>query len=177
MLEGNLVTQLFEGVPAYSELRKILYEARKDGHSLAIFDDARESFATLDPIFTVGYALFNYDSAQLLHLFSSFYFRCSSYHLKAWVICLTQRLFDEGPHLKVISDNATYHILLRSLRNNRSVATLASQISTSQASHIVQSYRKATQSKYGYLIIGEVFFSPKELSKHFIYDFFFQPSV
>ena len=54
MLEGNLVTQLFEGVPAYSELRKILYEARKDGHSLAIFDDARESFATLDPIFTVG---------------------------------------------------------------------------------------------------------------------------
>ena len=97
--------------------------------------------------------------------------------MKALVICLTQRLFDEGPHLKVISDNATYHILLRSLRNNRSVATLASQISTSQASHIVQSYRKATQSKYGYLIIGKVFFPPKELSKHFLYDFFFRSSV
>lgn len=36
MVEGKLVDRLYEGFPEYSELRSILFEAKKDGHTLAV---------------------------------------------------------------------------------------------------------------------------------------------
>ena len=58
-----------------------------------------------------------------------------------------------GPHLRVMSANATYQVLLKTVRGQRQVRTLASQISTSQASFIVNSYLASTKQPYSYLVI------------------------
>ena len=62
-------------------------------------------------------------------------------------------LFSESPHLRTVSANATNQVLMKTVRGQRQVRTLASQLSTSQASLIVNSYLASTRQPYSYLII------------------------
>ena len=72
--------------------------------------------------------------------------RCSA-------VVLTQMLYNESKHLCVISANATYQVLLKTLRNQRQIHTLATQLSKSQADFIVNSYLASTRHPYSYLIL------------------------
>ena len=133
MLEQGLITKLINGVPDdYEEIRFQLLEFKPNGPILAIFDDCRGSFASIEPLFTVG-----------------------SHHLQTSTIVLSQQIFEAGPHLRVMSNNSTYHVLMRSLRNGRSVSTLAHQISANphEASFIVKAWRSATTTPFSYIIL------------------------
>lgn len=57
MLKEKLITRAIEGVPTYDVIKQTIkeYQEKSNGaHCLAIFDDSRESFASLDPLFTIG---------------------------------------------------------------------------------------------------------------------------
>ena len=49
--------------------------------------------------------------------------------------------------------NASYQVLMKTVRGQRQVRTLASQLSSSQASFIVNSYLSSTKQPYSYLVI------------------------
>ena len=81
MLSQGLITKAIEGVPSYDVIRQTIKETQEDSngaHCLAIFDDSRESFQSLDPLFTIG-----------------------SHHMKCSAIVLTQMLFGKKHILRL----------------------------------------------------------------------------
>lgn len=132
MLQEKLITKAIEGVPTYDIIKQTIkeYQEESSGHCLAIFDDASQSLQHLEPLFKVG-----------------------SHHLKTSAIVLTQMLFGETSHLRVMTANCAYQVLLKTIRGQYQVRTLASQLSTSQASFIVNSYLSSTKTPYSYLVI------------------------
>ena len=130
MLEQNLIQKAINNIPEYEKIRDIAKEHNKEGHILLLFDDAKGYFHNLEPLYLVG-----------------------SHHLKASSIMLTQNLFAEGPSLRSISLNAHYVVLFKSLRGEQQIRTFARQISTTQSSFIVKSYKSSTKQPYSYLII------------------------
>ena len=134
MIDEGLVTKAIQGIPSYDVIRQTVKDEQEKSshgsHILTIFDDSREAFQSLDPLFTIG-----------------------SHHMKCSAIVLAQMLYDESKHLRVISANSTYQVLLKTLRNQRQIHTLATQLSKTQADFIVQSYLASTKHPYSYLLI------------------------
>ena len=89
MLNEKLITKIIEGVPNYNVIRDTIKDIQEEtpGSTLAIFDDSRESLASLQPLFTIG-----------------------SHHLNCSAIVLTQMLFEEGPHLRYTHN---YQLLIK----------------------------------------------------------------
>ena len=92
MLREKLITRAIEGVPSYKVIRETIKEVQEksNGPTLAIFDDSKESLQSLDPLFAIG-----------------------SHHLNCSALVLTQTLFSESPHLRTMSQNAHYQILMK----------------------------------------------------------------
>ena len=105
MLQNKLIDEAIQGVPQYPELRDILLEHKPKGHVLALFDDSKDSFPSLESLYAIG-----------------------SHHLNTSVIVLTQTLFGEGQSLRNISANATYFVLMKTVRQQNSIRTLGQQM-------------------------------------------------
>ena len=132
MVNENLVDRLVEGVPDYDSLRQLLKSLKQKGHThtLLIMDDSREYFSQLEPLYTIA-----------------------SHHLGASVITLTQSLFSKNESLRVLSMNSKYLICMKSVRSNRSITTLGSQLSVFDKGQVVSAFEEISRNPYGYLII------------------------
>jgi len=74
-----------------------------------------------------------------------------SHHRNISVVTLVQDLF--AKHLKVARINSQYVILMNAPNAALSVRTLGSQLFPGRVAYFLDAYRKATERKYGYLVI------------------------
>ncbi|KAH7716849.1 hypothetical protein AAVH_15736 [Aphelenchoides avenae] len=74
-----------------------------------------------------------------------------SHHRHISVVFLTQNLFDK--QLKVARNNAQYLVLMNAPNSALSVRTLGSQLFPGQVPYFLDAYRKATEIRYGYLLV------------------------
>lgn len=128
--KSGIVNEFVLGIPSEEEVKAIFMKYKKYGGCIAIFDDLMgEINDTMMSIYTV-----------------------LSHHCKATVITLVQSLFLENKIYRTCSINAHYIVLMRSPRDSVSCTYLARQISPYHSKYITESYMKATQTPYSYLL-------------------------
>jgi len=69
------------------------------------------------------------------------------------VILITQNFFHQSAHCRDISVNAKYLVALKNVRDKNEFSYLARQVLPEASASLCKAYRKATQSRYGYLIL------------------------
>ena len=87
-------------------------------------------------------------SEELLHLFT-----VTSHHRNTSCVLISQSLYPVGKYSKSISLNIANFILFCNPRDGRQIVTFASQILPGQTRYFMDSYTKATQHRYGYLLV------------------------
>jgi len=87
------------------------------------------------------------ESGEMMQLFTIY-----SHHLNITTYFITQSLFPQGKHSRVISTNAHYLILFNNKRDSLSIRTLAKQMMPVQTGYFMDAFKKSTSKKYGYLL-------------------------
>lgn len=133
MLKSGLVDELIEvedEMIGEKEFEKKVSPFKNGGGSLCIFDDCMEMIdSTNSKIFT-----------KIAH------------HENCNIIFLTQSLFVDNKHYRVMSRNSTYIIVMKNPRNVAQIKNLSAQMGVSD-SLLVDAYREATKEPYSYLFI------------------------
>ena len=121
--------RFYEGLPTKDDLES--WAAVEPGHKVLVLDDLMQR-AVKDP--------------DIADLFCQF-----SHHLNFSTIFVAQNLFADG--MRCLSLNTHYFILLKNSRGVLQVQTLGKQILPGQLPYFMDAYGKATEPKYGYLLI------------------------
>lgn len=74
-----------------------------------------------------------------------------SHHLNLSVIYITQNLFHKSQ--REISLNASYILVMKSVRDTQQLGVLARQINPHNSKYIIEAYQDATTNAYGYLLM------------------------
>ena len=119
-------------MPEYEDIRELLKRYKQEGkkHTLMIFDDAIGSLSNLESLYTIG-----------------------SHHLACSAITLSQSLFGKSESLRILSQNAKYHVIMKSPRSLRNVSSLAQQLGAFSKNQVVSAFQAINRNRYGYLII------------------------
>jgi hypothetical protein len=133
MLKMGLVDELIEiedEMIGEREFEKIVSPYKNLGGSLCIFDDLMEQIdSTNSKIFT-----------KIAH------------HENCSILFLTQALFVDNKHYRVMSRNATYIIIMKNPRDVAQIKNLSSQMGVDK-NLLVEAYREATKRAYSYLFL------------------------
>ena len=133
MLRQKLVDEIIEiedEMISEREFEEKVSPYRNKGGSLCIFDDLMESInETNSKIFT-----------KIAH------------HENASIIFLTQSLFVDNKHYRVMSRNATYMIIMKNPRDVSQIKNLAAQVGVDK-NLLIEAYKEATKRPYTYLFI------------------------
>lgn len=119
-----------EGLPDKQKIEEFTQNTK---HTLIILDDLISKIV---------------QSEDLLHLFA-----VTSHHKMASVVLLSQSLYPPGKYAKSISLNCANFVLFRNPRDMRQLITFASQILPGMTKYFMDSYLKATQQRYSYLLV------------------------
>lgn len=80
-------------------------------------------------------------------------FTKTSHHREISIIFLTQNLFFQSKHMRTISLNAHYIVLLKNPRDQQQVMTLGRQIFPTNSQFFNQAYDEAVKDPYSHLLI------------------------
>lgn len=133
MLKMGLVDELIEiedEMIGENEFERIVSPYKNLGGSLCIFDDLMEQInSTNSKIFT-----------KIAH------------HENCSILFLTQSLFVDNKHYRVMSRNATYIIVMKNPRDVSQIKNLSSQMGVDK-NLLVEAYKEATKRAYSYLLM------------------------
>ena len=133
MLKSGLVDELIEvedEMVGEKEFEKLVSPYKSDGGSLCVFDDCMELIdSTNSKIFT-----------KIAH------------HENCSIIFLTQSLFVDNKHYRVMSRNATYIIVMKNPRDVAQIKNLSIQMGVDK-NLLVEAYKEATKKAYSYLLL------------------------
>lgn len=133
MLKSGLVDELIEvedEMVGEKEFEKLVSPYKNDGGSLCVFDDCMELIdSTNSKIFT-----------KIAH------------HENCSIIFLTQSLFVDNKHYRVMSRNATYIIVMKNPRDVAQIKNLSIQMGVDK-NLLVEAYKEATKKAYSYLLL------------------------
>ncbi|CAG2238520.1 unnamed protein product [Mytilus edulis] len=87
-------------------------------------------------------------SEEILNLFT-----ITSHHKGISVVYLSQNMYNQGKFAKTIALNSANFVLFRNPRDMRQILTFASQILPGQTKFFLDSFQKATEERYSYLLI------------------------
>ena len=76
-----------------------------------------------------------------------------SHHRNVSVLYLTQNLFYQSKHTRTISLNAHYLVLFKNVRDATQIANLSRQMFPGKANYMLESFRDATMTPFGYLLV------------------------
>lgn len=76
-----------------------------------------------------------------------------SHHANVSILFLTQNLFYKNKHSRTISLNSHYFVLFKNVRDATQVSILARQMYPGKSAFVVEAFKDATLSPYGYLLI------------------------
>ena len=85
--------------------------------------------------------------------FVSKLFTKGSHHRNLSVMLLTQNIFHQNKHARLISLNTHYMIVFKNVRDASQITNLAKQMYPGNAAYLQESYRDATSRSYSYLMI------------------------
>lgn len=122
--------QFFEGLPSREDLD--MWGLEK-GHKILILDDLLQKAAK---------------NTDIVDLFCQY-----SHHLNFSTFFVVQNLFANGKQFRTISLNTHYFILFKNQRDQLQIQTLGRQMFPGQLHFFTEAYQKATDPKYGYLLI------------------------
>lgn len=80
-------------------------------------------------------------------------FTKGSHHLNLTVIFIVQNVFHKGPHMRTISLNSHYMILLKNPRDKSQIINLARQLYPTKTRFLQEAYNDATNKPFGYLVL------------------------
>ena len=86
-----------------------------------------------------------------------------AHHLNFFCLLICQNAFCPGREFRTISLNTHYFFLFKNARHELQIQTLGRQIYSYKLKYFMDAYRKATESKYGYLLVD---LSPHSDSKY-----------
>ncbi|MCG8049061.1 MAG: hypothetical protein JAY66_25830 [Candidatus Thiodiazotropha taylori] len=119
----------YEGLPSKDDLEA--WSAEQPGMKVLVLDDLLQKAAK---------------NPEIVDLFCQY-----SHHLNFSTFFLVQNLFADG--IRCVSLNTHYFILLKNTRDQLQVQTLGRQVLPGQVTYFMDAFRKATEPKYGYLLI------------------------
>ena len=133
MLKSGLVDELIEiedDMVGEKDFEKMVSPYKNKGGSLCVFDDCMELIdSTNSKIFT-----------KIAH------------HENCNIIFLTQSLFVDNKHYRVMSRNATYIIVMKNPRDVAQIKNLSCQMGVDK-NLLVEAYKEATKKPYSYLLL------------------------
>ena len=74
-------------------------------------------------------------------------------HRNTSALLLTQNIFHQNKHYRMVSLNAHYMILFKNVRDASHITNLARQMYLGDVKYVKSSYEDATNKHYGYLLI------------------------
>lgn len=80
-------------------------------------------------------------------------FTKGSHHLNLTVIFIVQNVFHKGPHMRTISLNSHYMILLKNPRDKSQIINLARQLYPTKTRFLQEAFNDATSKPFGYLVL------------------------
>ena len=117
-----------QGLPSMDDITEW---SSSTGHKIVLFDDLMiESTSNSD----------------IVHMFC-----VGSHHLGITIIHLVQNLFEKG--LRCVSLNCHYFILFQNYRDQLQIQTFGRQVFPGKTKYFMDSYAKATERRYGYLLV------------------------
>ena len=126
---SNIV--FFEGLPPKQELET--WYIKEPGHKLLIIDDLMTEAST---------------SKDVVNIYCKY-----AHHFNFLCILVSQNAFSPGKEFCTISLNTHYFILFKNRRDELQIQTLGRQIFPRQLYYFMEAYRKATEKRYGYLLV------------------------
>jgi hypothetical protein len=133
MISYGLINELVEiddKMISEDEFEKKVKPYKDKGGALCIFDDLMEYIdETNSKIFTK-----------------------TAHHDNCSVIFLTQALFVDNKHYRLMSKNTNYFVLMKNPRDVSSITHLASQMGSPKG-FLISAYKEATKKAYSYLLI------------------------
>jgi hypothetical protein len=88
------------------------------------------------------------NDTKVLNLFTK-----GSHHYGISVFFLVQNVFHQARHMRDISLNSSYLILLKNPRDQQQIRTLALQLYPKDYRYFLEAYDDATKHEYGYLVV------------------------
>ena len=79
-------------------------------------------------------------------------FTKESHHQNTSVVYLAQSIFGNKTQ-RLLSTNASYMVLMKTVRDKLSISTLARQIFPARGAYFLDAYKKATKQPYSYLFV------------------------
>lgn len=122
--------QFFEGLPSRDDIDTWGVES---GHKVLILDDLLQKAAK---------------NVDIVDLFCNY-----SHHMNISTFFIVQNVFANGVQFRTVSLNTHYFILFKNLRDQLQIQNLGRQMFPGQIRYFMDAYRKATETKYGYLLI------------------------
>jgi hypothetical protein len=123
--------EFHEGLPSRHDLESWNIEEPK--HKILAIDDLASEAST---------------SKDVLNIFCKY-----AHHYNFFCILLSQNAFNPGKEFRTISLNTHYFFLFRNRRDELQIQTLGRQIFPRQLNYFMDSYKKATELQYGYLLV------------------------
>lgn len=80
-------------------------------------------------------------------------FTKGSHHLNLTVIFIVQNVFHKGPHMRTISLNSHYMVLLKNPRDKSQIINLARQLYPTRTKFLQEAFNDATGKPFGYLVL------------------------
>lgn len=80
-------------------------------------------------------------------------FCITSHHAHVSCMVTLQNIFHPNPHIREISLNTDCFCLFKNSRSAKQIKTLASQMYPGKTEYFMDSYNKAVETQYGYLIV------------------------
>lgn len=144
MKKHNLIQHMVSYLPALADLKKLAKaEQAKGGALMVIFDDQLMETTK---------------NMEYLEAWS-----VSCHHLNMTLLFLAQQIFFDSPMYRSLSLNSQCFILMKNPRDLRSVTTLASRMYPHHSKFMVEAYKEATKSSYGYILVDFQQATPEHL--------------
>ena len=132
LLKTGLVTKIFNELPSFENLKKLLYPYKDSSGCLLVLDDCLGDL-----------------SKVVLRIFTEL-----SHHLKVTCLLLSQNLFYQDKIYRSLSLNCQILIVFKSPRDMTQIATLSRQMHPTTPNFLIQSFIDATKNGYGYMVIN-----------------------
>ena len=129
-----------EGLPSRHDLET--WHSEKTGHKMLIFDDLMMEASI---------------SKEMVNIYCNYNFFC---------ILVSQNAFSPGKKYCTISLNTHYFILFKNRRDESQIQRLGRQIFPRNLKYFMNSYEKATEKSYRYLLI-DLSPTPTQIHKYF----------
>lgn len=116
-----------------------------------IFNEGLPDISNFDgsqPVLLIIDDLMNETNDTVANIFTKI-----SHHRNVSVLYLTQNIFPKNKHARTISLNSHYLVLFKNPRDAGQIAVLARQMYPNGSKFAVESFRDATDTPYGYLLI------------------------